>query len=185
MITIHARTYNQSHAGEVDRDFVYRLKKALPDKIIIGNGGIRSYDDAVAQVNNLDGIMIGQSAIGNPWILTPHIPTREEKFTTIFRHLDMMMASERLFQERLQTMEKTLSLPTYQELEAIMHQKPRLTNPESTSRVAFEFRKYLFNYVSGLEGNKALKQQIPHWKTYNELKNGLEIWYNTTPHIQK
>lgn len=35
MITIHARTYNQSHAGEVDRDFVYRLKAALPDKIII------------------------------------------------------------------------------------------------------------------------------------------------------
>jgi tRNA-dihydrouridine synthase len=35
MITIHARTYSQSHAGEVDRDFVYRLKEALPDKIII------------------------------------------------------------------------------------------------------------------------------------------------------
>ena len=127
---------------------MYRLKEALSDKIIIGNGGIRSYNDAVAQVNNLDGIMIGQSAIGNPWIFTPHTPTIEEKCTTIFRHLDMMMASEWLFQERLQTMETTLSLPTYQELETIMNQKPRLTHPESTSRVAFEFRKYLFNYVS-------------------------------------
>lgn len=35
MITIHARTYTQSHAGEVDRAFVYKLKEALPDKIII------------------------------------------------------------------------------------------------------------------------------------------------------
>jgi tRNA-dihydrouridine synthase B len=185
MITIHARTYNQSHAGEVDRNFVYKLKESLPDKIIIGNGGIRSYDDAVAQVHNLDGIMIGQSAIGNPWILTPHTPTIEQKYTTIFRHLDIMMASERLFQERLQTMDTTLSLPTYQELEEIMIKKPRLTDPESTSRVAFEFRKYLFNYVSWLEGNKALKQQIPHWKEYTELKDGLEKWFATTLHIQK
>jgi len=35
MIAVHARTYSQSHAGEVDRDFLYRLKEALPDKIII------------------------------------------------------------------------------------------------------------------------------------------------------
>ena len=97
----------------------------------------------------------------------------------------MMMASERLFQERLQTMDTTLSLPTYQELDAIMDKKPRLTEPESTSRVAFEFRKYLFNYVSWLEGNKALKQQIPYWKEYTELKNGLEQWFATTLHTQK
>ncbi len=35
MITVHARTYTQSHAGEVDRAFIYKLKEALPDKIII------------------------------------------------------------------------------------------------------------------------------------------------------
>lgn len=185
MITVHARTYTQSHAWEVDRDFLYKLKTALPDKIIIGNGGIRSYHDAVNQLNILDGIMIGQSAIGNPWILTPYQPTIDEKFTTIFRHLDMMMASEWLFQERLQLMEHTLTLPTYQEICAIINKKPRLTHAESTSRVPFEFRKYLFNYISGLDGNKAIKQQIPHWKTYNELKNGLETWYSTTLHTQK
>lgn len=184
MITIHARTYSQSHAGEVDRDFIYKLKETLPNKIIIGNGGIRSYADAVTQVHNLNGIMIGQSAIGNPWILTPHTPTIEEKATTIFRHLDMMMASERLFQERLQTMDQTLQLPTYQEIGEIMDNKPRLIEPESTSRVAFEFRKYLFNYVSWLEGNKALKQHIPLRKTYTELKHGLEEWFATL-HIQK
>lgn len=45
MITIHGRTYKQSHAGEVNREFIYRLKEALPEKIIIGNGGLRSYQD--------------------------------------------------------------------------------------------------------------------------------------------
>jgi len=37
MITIHGRTYSQSHSGEVDRDFIYRLKNALPEKVINGN----------------------------------------------------------------------------------------------------------------------------------------------------
>lgn len=92
--------------------------------------------------------MIGQSAIGNPRILTPHLPTLEEKVATIFRHLDLMMASERLFQEALITMEETLPLPTYQQVSEISLQKPRLENPASTSRIAFEFRKYLFNYIS-------------------------------------
>lgn len=38
MITVHARTYSQSHAGEVDREYLYTLKTTLPDKVIIGNG---------------------------------------------------------------------------------------------------------------------------------------------------
>ncbi|MDP2670704.1 MAG: tRNA-dihydrouridine synthase family protein [bacterium] len=46
MISVHGRTYKQSHSGEVDREFIWRLKQKLPDKVIIGNGGIRSYDDA-------------------------------------------------------------------------------------------------------------------------------------------
>lgn len=195
MITIHARTYNQSHAGEVDRNFIYRLKEALPDKIIIGNGGIRSYEDAQEHLSpllegpgcplrvegfqrkSLDGIMIGQSAIGNPWILTPHTPTLEEKFATIFRHLDLMMAAEWLFVEAVGAMDTVLQLPTYGTLCTLAEKKPRLTSPESTSRVAFEFRKYLFNYISGLEGNKAIKQQIPARKEYTSLYDGLMRYY--------
>lgn len=38
MIIVHGRTYSQSHSGEVNRDFIYRLKEHLPDKVIIGNG---------------------------------------------------------------------------------------------------------------------------------------------------
>lgn len=69
MITIHGRTYKQSHAGEVDRDFIYRLKHRLPDKVVNGNGGIRSYQHARDLLTSpdgsvvLDGNMIAQSAI--------------------------------------------------------------------------------------------------------------------------
>lgn len=88
----------------------------------------------------------------------------------------MMMASEWLFHERLTTMETTLIMPTYHELLSIMEEKPRFTSPASTSRVPLEFRKYLFNYISGLDGNKIIKQQIPGRKEYTSLTEGLRLY---------
>lgn len=127
--------------------------------------------------------MIGQSAIGNPRILTPHLPTIEQKFTTIFRHLDLMMASEWLFQEAIQTMDEILPMPTLKQLQAISKQKPRLEKPESTRHVPHEFRKYLFPYISGLEGNKAIKHLIPERKDYTSLIDGLSLYQQTLTKI--
>jgi tRNA-dihydrouridine synthase len=38
--------------------------------------------------------MIGQAAIGNPWIFTPHQPTLVEKKQCVLEHLDLMIANE-------------------------------------------------------------------------------------------
>jgi tRNA-dihydrouridine synthase len=48
IITIHGRTFGQSHAGEVNWDFIYELKRKLPEHTIIGNGGLRNYQHALA-----------------------------------------------------------------------------------------------------------------------------------------
>lgn len=94
-ITVHARTFKQSHSGDVDRDYLSRLKAVAGDRCrIIGNGGITSYNDACLRWQNLDGIMIGQAAIGNPWIFTDHTPDREEIMATARKHLLLMAAYE-------------------------------------------------------------------------------------------
>ena len=44
-ISVHGRTYSQAHNGEVDRDFIYNLKKELGNNTtVIGNGGITEYN---------------------------------------------------------------------------------------------------------------------------------------------
>ena len=43
--------------------------------------------------------MIGQGAIGNPWIFTPHQPNWEEKRNTILHHLDLSIACDQYFEE--------------------------------------------------------------------------------------
>ena len=179
MIIVHGRTYSQSHAGDVNWEFLYRLKKSLPDKIIIGNGGIRSYTNAEERLNTLDGIMIGQSAIGNPWVLTPHTPWIEERFAVIFRHLKMMMASERLFQHAQEQMKKhhnTIVMPTYAMI-CEMIDDDSWIGSWNWFRSPVEFRKYLFNYISWLPGNKQLKQDIPARKDYHSLMQWLNTFY--------
>lgn len=90
MITIHGRTTAQWYWPHPDRNFIYQLKEQLPNQKIIGNWGITSYEDIETMRGNLDGVMIGQAAIGNPWIFTPHHPTPQEKLATILEHIQLI-----------------------------------------------------------------------------------------------
>lgn len=50
-------------------DLVHRLKAENPHLQIAINGGIRSIDDALVHLQDLDSVMIGRAAYENPWIL--------------------------------------------------------------------------------------------------------------------
>lgn len=97
-LTIHCRTRAQGHKGEPDFSWIEKVK-AVVTIPIIANGSIDTPQKAKAVVNatGCDGIMIGRGAIGNPWIFKQvkdfilnnafSIPTTEERFSTIVRHL--------------------------------------------------------------------------------------------------
>jgi len=177
-ITIHGRTYKQSHAWDVNREFIYRLKEALPDKVIIGNWGLRSYNDCIDKLWNLDGMMTGQSAIGNPRILTPHTPTTHEKISTIIHHLSISCAADMYVQHQIATWSTsnprahTLVQPTYAYLcDQATWIETHPDAPEVNAlRTPVEFRKYLFAYLKGIPGSKELKTEIAQIKTYGPLK---------------
>ncbi len=54
----------------LDYGRVHRLKVAHPELEIILNGGIRSLDEAEAQLGYVDGVMLGREAYHNPYLLT-------------------------------------------------------------------------------------------------------------------
>ncbi len=67
MLALHGRTYEQGFIGEANWEPIYRIKHAISIPVF-GNGDIRSGADAVNKVKQLDGILIGRAAVGNPWI---------------------------------------------------------------------------------------------------------------------
>ena len=92
VISIHWRTLNQWHSWKADLDFVLDVKeKANPNCKIIFNWWINREKlqdkEFLEKIQTLDGIMIWQAAIWDPWIFTNYIPTWEEKKETIKKHL--------------------------------------------------------------------------------------------------
>ncbi len=54
----------------LDHERVYRLKQRFPNLQVVINGGLRNVDDALGQLEHVDGIMLGRAAYQNPWLLT-------------------------------------------------------------------------------------------------------------------
>jgi len=54
----------------LDYPRVYRLKKELPQLNISINGGIKSIEDSLDHLKQLDGVMIGREAYHNPYMLS-------------------------------------------------------------------------------------------------------------------
>ncbi len=175
MIGVHWRTYKQSHSWFVDRDFMYNLKKELPNTIVTWNWWLRSYQDCVDLRWNLDWMMIGQSAIWNPRILTPHTPNHQEVFSLIFNHLHLSIATEYHFRHYVETYDHTIWLPlaTRSELDVTIWQLLDWQLKTEWFRSPVEFRWYLFNYISGLPWNKEVKRQIARARDYISLRDVL------------
>lgn len=53
----------------LDFDWVYRLKRELPDCTVVINGGVDSLDVVHTHLAQVDGVMIGRAAYHDPWFL--------------------------------------------------------------------------------------------------------------------
>ena len=176
-ISIHGRTLKQLYSWDSDWDFIREVKEKIwnPDCKIIGNWWISSYIDAGDKLSefNLDGVMIGQAAIWNPRIFTPHAPSLEEKCETVLRHLDYSIACDERFEEKVankswKIIAQDLNIPfDWIEDRVKKNQNKSNLNPHTI----VEFRKFLFQYVKWIPWSKEWKQQILNCKNYQELKN--------------
>jgi len=69
-ITIHGRTAAEMYRGEANWEEIAKVKSQLQSIPLIGNGDIRTVDDALFRLRHypVDGIMIGRGALAKPWL---------------------------------------------------------------------------------------------------------------------
>lgn len=132
-IAVHSRTASQGFSGRSDWTVIADVKRALTIPVI-GNGDVEAPEDVSAMLERTgcDAVMIGRSAMGNPWIFRNALrllagggiepATLEEKKRIIGEHLEM-------------------SVGLYGELTGVKC-----------------FRKHLFWYTRGLRGSATFRK---------------------------
>lgn len=95
MITIHGRTREEYYSGVADLDIIKAVKEAV-NIPVIGNGDVVDVKSALKmfEYTGCDGIMISRGSLGNPFVFKSilkskdYIPSNEELYLTILKHID-------------------------------------------------------------------------------------------------
>ena len=131
-------------------------------------GGARRAEDFI-----IDGVMIGQAAVGNPRIFTPHTPSRKEIKETILRHLDYTISYENYFQEQMEKFDWTLHMPT-----STLLKKSIIPSFNRSHVLISEFRKHLFQYVKWIPWSKEFKQKVSTISEYKLLVEEIQEFFS-------
>ena len=74
-LAMHGRTREQMYTGTCDHETLARVSKAITKIPFIGNGDVRSVQDAKFMIEEIgvDAVMIGRAAMNNPYLLPKSI----------------------------------------------------------------------------------------------------------------
>ncbi len=133
-IAVHPRTASQGFSGRADWAVITEVKKALRIPVI-GNGDVETPEDVNAMLGRTgcDGVMIGRSALGNPWIFRNALSLLRGEGI----ELAQPQEKEQLIREQLE-----MSVGLYGEVFGVKN-----------------FRKHLFWSTRGLRGSAAFRKE--------------------------
>jgi len=133
-IAVHPRTASQGFSGRADWAVITEVKAAL--KIpVIGNGDVETPQDVIAMLGQTgcDGVMIGRSALGNPWI---------------FRNALRILAGE-----------NSEPVPDEEKKQLIGEQLAMSVELYGEDSGVKNFRKHLFWYTRGLRSSATFRKE--------------------------
>ncbi|MFC1649980.1 tRNA dihydrouridine synthase DusB [Candidatus Latescibacterota bacterium] len=146
-VIVHPRTKSDGFGGLSDWSLIREVRETISVPVI-GSGDINNHDDALRMKNEtgIDYVMVGRSAMGNPWI---------------FREINEYLTGKPLTQS-----------PAFGEkLELPLKQLEQLAETIPERFAVLKMRKFFGWYSKGAIGGSVFRQNIFRDETIEEVRN--------------
>jgi tRNA-dihydrouridine synthase B len=146
-VIVHPRTRSELFGGHSDWSLIREVREAVSVPVI-GSGDIITHEDALRmkQETGIDHVMVGRSAMGNPWI---------------FREIAEYLAGKKL----------TPPLPFGERLDLPLGHLEQLAENIQERFAVFKMRKFFGWYSKGAIGGAVFRQNIFKDETIEEVRN--------------
>ncbi len=152
-VALHARTREQGYSGTARWEWIASVKQAV--KIpVIGNGDIRSPEDACAMVaqTGCDAVMIGRMAPANPWI---------------FRQIEQYVSSGSYVE------------PTEADRYQMIRTYFSMLLEEGMPGAEGKMKQFASWFTHGIPGGSALRKAIYEAKSGTEILGSVEAFFES------
>ena len=181
---LHARTREDGYTGQARWEYIAAVKDAVRIPVI-GNGDIRTPEDAAAMVEatHCDAVMIGRTAPANPWIFrqiaqytatkeatgvgTYDHPTNEDRYRMIRTYFQMLV-------DEISLEEAAEAART----EAIIA-AGQIAREKRNRDAVGKMKQFAAWFTHGVQGGGALRKQIFESKNGNAVIAAVEHFFET------
>jgi len=158
-VTLHPRSRGQMFSGRADWGQIAALKNNFPDRVILGNGDVRTASDArmMFEKTGCDAVMVGRAALGNPWMFGQ---MRRELFAPAGPGAAHRFAGG----------------PSSHRVDLILRHGEEMHRRRGDAGI-LEMRKHLAWYSRGIPGAAAFRGELVRVSTLDEFRSAVRRFF--------
>jgi len=188
-VALHARTREDGYTGQARWEYIAAVKDAVTIPVI-GNGDIRTPEDAAAMVDatHCDAVMIGRAAPSNPWIFrqiaqytaskeatgvgTYDVPTDTDRYRMIRDYFSMMVAEIEL-EEQAEAARA-----------AAITASGQIAREQRHRDCVGKMKQFASWFTHGVPGGSTLRKQIFEAKSGDAVLDSVEAFFERSAHAR-